>query len=67
MKENQKQINFALKLQELVKEMVKSNGKDLKQRQKSRSYQGWCAESIIDETLQSLVKDSERMTLGDKR
>ena len=50
----------ARKLQELVKKMIKSNGKDLKHRQKPRSYQGWCAESIIDETLQSLVEKSEK-------
>lgn len=55
-----KWINSSLKLQELVKEMIKSNGKDLKERQKSRNYQGWCAESIIDEALQSLVKDSKK-------
>ena len=50
----------ALKLQKLVKKMIKSNGKDLKHRQKSNCYQGWCAESIIDTTLQSLIEESEK-------
>lgn len=54
------EVRRSLRLQELVKRMIKSNGKDLKQRQKSRNYQGWCAESIIDTSLQSLVKESEK-------
>ena len=55
-----KMIISALKLKESVEKMIKSNGKDLRIRQKSRSYQGWCAESIIDEALHSLVEESEK-------
>lgn len=53
------EINRALRLEKLLKIKIKVNRKDLKHRQKSCSYQGWCAESIIDEALQSLVDKSE--------